>query len=304
MPTLEFDIDNVLVTEFGVGRRLSGDPTFTIMSTNPRVKDALQQSARTTWQEMQDGSEDSREYSPSEKFSRAEYVHLPLGDGMARTFRELHESENLQPDANALSDVTQIFCYFARFTDGSQRRMSALRIASQFKSLGQDKNWLVSLTGDGLTLIEEPTFKISLDFDVLIDANFVHILHPNSFESLGELKQFILEAVPKNVAAVQKNLPFVDLQKIEEYAARHSRAARYLASINAQGWARGVDKLALKSLCEATGVEIAERAGQILVSDRHVMGFLEVLDRRRYEVGLVANVPEQFKASSRQRIGS
>ena len=99
-------------------------------------------------------------------------------------------------------------------------------------------------------------------------------------------------------------MPFVDMSTLSEYAKQHPRAARYLASINTQSWAKGVDNIALKTLCDATGVEIMEQAGQITISDRHVMGFLEVLDRRRYEIGLVANNLEQFKASSRQRIGS
>lgn len=32
------------------------------------------------------------------------------------------------------------------------------------------------------------------------------------------------------------------------------------------------------------------------------MGFLEVLDRRRYEIELVANSPEQYRAASRSKL--
>jgi len=32
------------------------------------------------------------------------------------------------------------------------------------------------------------------------------------------------------------------------------------------------------------------------------MGFLEVLDRRRYELELVKGLPERYKASSRRKI--
>ncbi len=38
------------------------------------------------------------------------------------------------------------------------------------------------------------------------------------------------------------------------------------------------------------------------VSTVHVMGFLEVLDRRRYELELVGGHPERFKAGSRTPI--
>jgi hypothetical protein len=40
----------------------------------------------------------------------------------------------------------------------------------------------------------------------------------------------------------------------------------------------------------------------IVVPKEHVLGFLEVLDRRLYEVELVRDSPEQFKATSRQKI--
>jgi hypothetical protein len=32
------------------------------------------------------------------------------------------------------------------------------------------------------------------------------------------------------------------------------------------------------------------------------MGFLEVLDRRRYEINLVKNSPERYRAASRKKI--
>ena len=39
-----------------------------------------------------------------------------------------------------------------------------------------------------------------------------------------------------------------------------------------------------------------------MVDENHVMGFLEVLDRRRYEIELVANFPEQYRAASRSKL--
>ena len=45
---------------------------------------------------------------------------------------------------------------------------------------------------------------------------------------------------------------FVEFAGIEEYASRHPRAARYLASIRGQGETKSIDKAALKSLCRRT----------------------------------------------------
>ena len=62
----------------------------------------------------------------------------------------------------------------------------------------------------------------------------VHILRPSGFEFAGQLQQAILDAVPENIKAIRKDLAFVDFDGIEAYAAKHPRAARYLASIRAQ----------------------------------------------------------------------
>jgi hypothetical protein len=58
----------------------------------------------------------------------------------------------------------------------------------------------------------------------------------------------------------------------------------------------------LKKLYKSTGVEITDSKGKIAVAACHEMGFLEVLDRRRYELELVKGQPEHFKAGSRTKL--
>ncbi len=81
-----------------------------------------------------------------------------------------------------------------------------------------------------------------------------------------------------------------------------SRAARYLASIRSQKETKNIDKTALKKLCKSTGVDLRESNGRLAVDDAHILGFLEVLDRRRYELELVKGSPERFRAASRERL--
>jgi len=50
------------------------------------------------------------------------------------------------------------------------------------------------------------------------------------------------------------------------------------------------------------GVQFHEANGKITVEEGHVMGFLEVLDRRLYAVELVKDSPERFRAASRRRL--
>lgn len=205
-------------------------------------------------------------------------------------------------DSAALSDPATVFCYFARLTDERGRRLTALRRATQFK--GVLKSRLIRLVSDALKLVEDRVFKLDSDFDLLIDSRNVHVLRPSGFEFAGRLQEAVLEAVPKNIAAIEKDLPFVEFAGIRDYAAKHPRAARYLASIRGQMETESIDRSALRKLCKSTRVEVQLANGKIIVAEGHEMGFLEVLDRRRYELVLVKDSPERYRAGSRRRIES
>ncbi len=85
-------------------------------------------------------------------------------------------------------------------------------------------------------------------------------------------------------------------------SSKRPRAARYLASIRTDGLAEGIDRDFLQRLCNHTGVQISEVNGKIAVDDGHILGFLEVLDRRRYELELVRGFPEFFRAAGRKQL--
>ena len=297
---LDFDIKNLTATEFGVGRDDGNGQTFVSLPVDANVQNALRDIVSATWQAMRKDADDPPRYEPSEKHGSTEYLHLPLNDDLAASIRKLHEAANLPLDADALADSTTVFCYFARVTDVKGRRLTALRRATQFK--GVLKSRLLRFVTDALKLIEDRVFKLDNDFDLLVDSQNVHILRPSGFEFAGQLQDAILNAVPKNVAAIQKDLAFVDFAAIQAYAGVHPRAARYMASIRAQKVTKNIDKNALKRLCKDTGVEVKESKGKLLVGDDHIMGFLEVLDRRRYELELVKGTPERLRAASRRKL--
>lgn len=298
---MQFSFDDVQLTEFGVGRDEAGDRTFDSITVDGKVQDALQDMASQTWEAMRTIAGHPARYEPSEKHGGAEHVTLPLSDDLVQQLRNLHEAQNLPTDNNALADPSGIFCYFARMTDRRGRRLTALRRAMQFK--GILKSRLIQFVTDALKLIEDNVFKLDKDFDLLIDAASVHILRPSGFEFVCQLQEVVLAAVPQNVYAIQAELASVDFTSIAAYAGAHPRAARYLASIRAQPL-DDIDTPALKRLCKNTGVEFQTVNGKITVDDRHVMGLLEVLDRRRYEIKLVKDSPERFRAASRTKLES
>ena len=299
---LGFDLNNVTVTEFGVGREDENGQTFVALPVDAGVQAALREMAKATWHAMQNDSGEPRRYEPSEKHEATEYLYLPLGDKLVASVRGLHKAANLDIDAKALAEPTEVFCYFAYLTDKKKRRLTALRRATHFKGVLKSKNRLVRILDDTLSIIEDTVFRLDNDFDLLVDDTNVHVLRPSGFEFAGKLQQAILAAVPENIEAIRTDLAFVEFDGIEAYAAKHPLAARYLASIRGQAETKNIDRAALKKLCESTGVEITDTKGRIAIADGHEMGFLEVLDRRRYEVELVKGQPERFKAGSRTKL--
>ena len=298
---LEFDLGNVSVIEFGVGRSDGDSRSFVRVPVDSGVQAALRAMALETWDAMQKGEDGPAKYSPSEKHGSREYLYVPLGDDLAVSVRELHEAVNLDINAGALLNPAEIFSYFAHLTDDARRRLTALRRATQFKGVVKSKNRLVSVLDDTLRIIEDTVFKLDNDFDLLIDDANVHILRPSGFESAGRLNEAVLHAVPENIEAIQQDVPFVDFNGIKTYASKHPRAARYVASIRTQE-TRRIDKSSLLILCRRTGVDVNESNGHLSITAGHEMGFLEVLDRRRYEVTLVKEEPEKYRAGSRSRI--
>lgn len=297
---LIFNTEKIKNIEFGVGQKNGDDHLFFAVPVDKQVKSALCEVVQTTWQMMRENIQEPAKYEPSEKYESVEYLYLDINDPLATLLCMLHEANNLQLNANALRNPTEITCYFARLTDEDNNRLTALRTARQFK--GILKKRLIRFTNDTLKIIEDQVFKLDSDFDLLIDSKHIHIWRPRAFESICTLNHAILEAVPNNVQQIQHDIPYVDLSSVQEYASKHPRAARYVASIRSQNRSKNIDKNALENLCKGTMVELRNFNGKLTVADGHVIGFLEVLDRRRYQLELIQNTPEQYRAYSRQKI--
>ena len=297
--TIEFDLDTVETTEFGVGRETDSGTRFGSIPTSSKVKSALLSMVKKTIENMESTDGKPPTYEPTEKYECVEYLAVPSSSTLGATIRKIHEAENLPIDDARLSAPESITCYFVRLTDNKNRRLTAIRRAIQFK--GVLKSRLVELCDDTLKIVSGDMFKLDNDFDLLVDSTYTHIWRPSAFVFLGELMKEILAAVPGNVSAIASDVPFIEFASIEEYAKSHSRAARHLASIRSQSL-QGTDREALIRLCDNTGVGVYEANGKIKVNAGDEMGFLEVLDRRRYQIELIHDQPERFKAPSRVRI--
>jgi GTP:adenosylcobinamide-phosphate guanylyltransferase len=300
--SVQFDLTSTKVTEFGLGIDSPDNPDGTRLVSVPvedEVQAALRDMVAATRSAMKDADVTATRYQPSEKHGTQENLYLPLNDGLASRVVKIHNANNLQSEPEALKDPKEIFCYFARLSDGRDSRLTAIRRASTFK--GVLESHLLSFVNDALKLVEDKVFKLDQDFDLLIDSSGIHILRPAGFEFVGDLREAIMQAAPKNIKAIQADLTFVDFGPIQTYAMQHPRAARYLASIRSQE-TKNIDKTNLKKLCKSTGVNVSESGGKLVVKEESIMGFLYVLDRRLYQVELIKDSPESFLAASRSRI--
>ena len=296
----KFNLSTATVIEFGVGIDDPKGHRFVLVPIDAEVQGALREMVITTREEMEEAEGGPTTYDPSQKYGAQEHLILPLEDELAAHILKIHTAENLPTEATALSNPADVFCYFARMSDGKGHRLTAIRRATAFK--GVLKSRLLQLTTDALKLVQEKIFKLDRDFDLVIDDTGVQILRPAGFEYVGELEGAILGAIPKNLKTIRADLPYVDFTPIEAYATQHPRAARYLASIRVQQETNNIDKGYLKRLCKKTAVQISEVNGRLVVDSGSIMDFLGVLDRRLYQVELVKNSPESFRAASRSKI--
>ena len=295
---LIFDLKNVQRTEFGIGFYDKFSYNFFQVPVDKNVQSALHEMVVATWQAMQRGPSEAKKYSPAEKHESTEYLYLETINILCKRLINLHECNNLVTNTSVVNDPSQISCYFVRLTDKSNNSITAMRRASQFKA--NIKKKLIRLFRDSLEIVEDKFFRLDNDFDILIDAENIHIWRPTAFEFLGGLQQAILDAVPKNIEIIKKHLTFVELKSIEDYAKKHPRAAKYLTSIQEQKLS-GITHATLEEYCKKANVKISVNGDQINIDEKNIMSFLQVLDRRRYQVELVPNDLENFIASSRNK---
>lgn len=295
----QFDTTTAQLIEFGVGFEDKQGEHYALVPIDDEIQGALREMVVTTRGELKEAGGRPVLYEPSEKHGGKENLRLPLNDDFAANIRAIHDANNLPMEPRALSIPENVFCYFARMSDGKGERLTAIRRATAFK--GVLKNRLIQLFSDALKLVHENIFKLDRDFDLLVDGEEVQILRPIGFEYVAELEEEVCKAAPKNVKAISRDLPFVDFSQIEAYATKHSRAARSLASIRGQR-TKGIDPARLQKACEHFHVKAKTVNGKLVVDHGSIMDFLHLMDRRLYQVELVKDSPESYLAASRSRI--
>lgn len=298
MIDLDFDLGNVTRHEFGVQSRTGGEPNPCLVPTGSAVLSLVLEIARNSLQEMQQNSEGPRRYEPSEKYASREYVTIPLDDPLASEMRLLRDS--VPPDCRStIDEIVTANYYFVRFYDASGRTLLGIRRNRSFKSLIRN-TLLLRWIDDTLQPGDDNIVRLDKTFDCLVDSKTVHILHADTFIRLTNQQQRILDSALTNIAALRAELPYLHCDVLDEYATTHPRAAAYLAAIVTSNRHRDIVLENLRNLCRDTGIDLQEEEGRLILDKKDVLGFLQVLDRRRYRVELTDNNPEHYLAPSRR----
>ncbi|MCL1164048.1 DUF4868 domain-containing protein [Shewanella chilikensis] len=301
---INFDFENVNITEFGLGLD-SPNRGFVFVPVDEVVQKSLVEMVSFTKTQMQDKASSMATYQPSEKYASIEYLTFSINDPLVQELKTLHESENVPEDCSAFDNINQCFAYFVKLTDNNQQRITAVRRSTQFKTLIKKRHKLVQYVDNTLKSLEETVFKLDNDFDFIIQNDLIHILRPSGLEFIAQLQKAIMDAVPANIASIASEIDFVNFDSISQYAQNHPRAARYIASIKSQSEAINISQDKLERYCEKTNVVTNIVDGKINLDSSQIMGFLEVLDRRRYEIDLKDDgESEVYRAPSRSRVTS
>jgi hypothetical protein len=296
---LKFAFGAVEAAEFGVAVQTSKATQHFRVPADKSVQNALIEMAQRTEEQMRGFITSPEKFEPSQKYESREYLFLPLTDTLALPLKSLHEAVNLSNNSSIMRDTDDVFFYFARLTDAGGKKLTCVRRATQFK--GVLKSQMVTWFNDSVRFLTDPVFRLDPDFDLLIDEANIHILRPSGFEFAGQAEKAVLTAVPENIRAVSAEMPYVNFEPIKTYASTHPRAARVLGSLRSQDL-KGIAEKKLKRLCAKLHVKVSVKNGLLQVDEAQLLDFLEVLDRRRFDVDLLETPPEQFRAGARTRI--
>lgn len=295
-----FDFENIATAEFGFGLDQEPERSFIQIPIDIEIQIALKKMVQETIKKLKKSSEDPEKYSPSEKYASIEYVTLPLEDIMVSNLKNLHNATNLCEGSFNQDYINDCFGYFCTLIDDKNHKLTAIRRATQFK--GVLKKRLIRFLDDTLKIVPDNIFKLDNDFDFIINNSTIHILRPSGLEFTAQLKEEIIKAVQANINIISREISFIDFSNVITYAKKHSRAARYIASIKSQN-TENIDQNKLILFCQTANVELTENNGKVIVDEKNILQFLEVLDRRRFSIDITNNDdPELYRASSRSKI--
>jgi hypothetical protein len=294
---MPFNPEQIQSVEFGVCLDTDAGESYRLVPCVAEVQEALKEMLAATWEAIFNADGELQEFSPAEKYAATERLWVGLASELVTKHREAYEAENLPSDTGALDDVNRIVSYFGVFRDADANKLMAVRRAAQFKGILRKK--LLRFADDALRIIEDDVFKLDTDFDFYICDDRVYILRPSGFVFVSEIDGLVAASALANVDRIQEDLTCVDFTALREYVSEHKLAMRLVAAIKSRKDLAAISKRRLHAECRDSGIKLITANGKLVPAEGSEMGFLMLLDRRRYTLTLIDKQRETYEAPSR-----
>ncbi|MDR1190242.1 MAG: hypothetical protein LBK60_01080 [Verrucomicrobiales bacterium] len=294
---MSFNINHIQSVSFGVCLDSETEESYRIVPSEIGVQNALTSMLKDTLMEINKEGTVIEDFSPAEKYGATERLRVSLESEWVQKHKRVFLAENLSIDTHGLDIPSSLVSYFAIFHDIDGNKLMGFRRAAQFK--GVVKKHLVTITNDALCLVADNLFKLDSDFDFLIFDEQILIWRPSGFIFTACMDEYIVAYATANVAHIAAEISCVNFSALNGYIAKHKLAMRLVAAIKSRNDLGEITKQRLRAECKDSGVKLIQKDGMLLPAEGSEMGFLMLLDRRRYTVMLVPKHPETYEAPSR-----
>lgn len=295
---MPFNFNQIQSVSFGVCLNVEEGESYRIVPSEAGVQDALKAMLMDTMAALtQQENTTIEDFSPAEKYGATERLKVSLESEWVQKHKQIYAAQNLLTDTHGLDNPTAVISYFAIFHDAGGNKLMGFRRAAQFK--GVVKKHLVTIINDALRLVDDNLFKLDSDFDFLIFDEQILIWRPSGFLFTAGMDEHIAACAATNVDYIAGEMSCVNFDALRGFVSRHKLAMRLVAAIKSRNDLSAITKQRLKAECNDSGVKLVQKDGKLLPAEGSEMGFLMLLDRRRYTLTLVPKHPETYEAPSR-----
>lgn len=302
---MNFDLQNLSTIEFSIKtdyRDQNGEPVEVLyrIATDKGVKKLLKECLETTLRKFPNPIEDIPSFEFSEKYSDKDRFQLTF-----ETYPQAMDvmTEELS-DHVFLSDIRKesIQYYRVDFIDAGGNKITGIRRASYFKSLLKNKSRIVQFLDDALRAVDDELFKLDNDFDFIAYNESIYVLRPRIFESMVFPEDEITQAALDKIQHLRQEMQFVDFGSIEDSVKSYKRAARLVFAVAQRTDIQNIDKEKVVYYAGNSNIDIeVDDKGVITPQAGSEVDFLEMLDRRIYNVEFIEGETEYYRADSRSR---
>jgi hypothetical protein len=297
-----FDHNKIKNTDFCICSEPENEEIIFKVPVSEDIQVALKEMLNETFKQWSLIEGEWNEFELSEQYASKEKLLKDLDDKEIEKLQNLFNKNNYSINSEVLSKPEDFIYYFVVFTDNKNNRLVAVKRASKMKGLLGQRNRLMKLVDDTLKIVNHSVFRLDNDFDFVITKEKVYILRPTSLEYIADVDSFVKEKAKEKALDLGKKIKFINFESISEFASSHKSAARLVASISVRKNLEKINKDKLLAYAKKTGVDFENKNGMLNPKQGYEVAFLEVLDRRRYEVDLENDEPEAFVASSRRAL--